>query len=173
MFWGQKRSSWTSKIDEKVTSCRYVCVKAFGQIKTTSCHIMVLTSYFQQLRNYLYNGNLWGRSRKSYWAYNRLQAPHYSLGGYSHRERWMRTQWPINSKRKWVMKYILQVALQDWRRRIFDYSLRGYSHQERWSRTRWRWKYRLQCRSKNRLHHRWQTPDNKLAVSLPSGGIRD
>jgi hypothetical protein len=26
---------------------------------------------------------------------------------------------------------------------------------------------------KNWLHHRWQTPDNKLKISLPSGGIWD
>jgi hypothetical protein len=52
----------------------------------------------------------------------------------------------------------------------FDRSLRGYSHRELWSRTRWIAiidYYGL----KIRLHHRWQTPDNKLDISLPSGVI--
>jgi hypothetical protein len=95
---------------------------AFSQIKIMSCHIMVLTSYFRQLRNYLYNRNFWGTCWRSYWAYNRLQA-HYSLGGYSHREHWTRTRWTINSKRKWMHKskgkdeIYYTVALQDWRRR--------------------------------------------------------
>jgi hypothetical protein len=34
------------------------------------------------------------------WAYKRLQAPTYSLGGYSHRERWSRTRWNKNKSKK-------------------------------------------------------------------------
>jgi hypothetical protein len=33
-----------------------------------------------------------GKTKLNIGAYNRMQAPHYSLGGYSHWERWSRTR---------------------------------------------------------------------------------
>jgi hypothetical protein len=40
------------------------------------------------------NGEKW------FWAYKRLQASPYSLGGYSHQERWPRTRWSIKKRKK-------------------------------------------------------------------------
>jgi hypothetical protein len=36
--------------------------------------------------------------KKTIGAYDRLQVPDHSLGGYSHRERWSRTQWRFTSR---------------------------------------------------------------------------
>jgi hypothetical protein len=43
--------------------------------------------------------------------------------------------------------------------------------QRLWSRTRWLTILGYSKGVKTRLHHWWQTPDNKLDISLPSGGI--
>jgi hypothetical protein len=59
----------------------------------------------------------------------------YSLGGYSHRERWPRT------RRYYQIIYYLMIKeemiyLSLYSKQVFDYSLGGYSHRERWPRTR-------------------------------------
>jgi hypothetical protein len=50
-----------------------------------------------QKMNYHWVEEIW--SKKDYtisWAYDRLQVSDHSLGGYSHRERWARTQWKLS-----------------------------------------------------------------------------
>jgi hypothetical protein len=42
------------------------------------------------------------RRRRKIWAYDRLQVPDHSLGGYSHRERWLHTRWRFTSRRSSV-----------------------------------------------------------------------
>jgi hypothetical protein len=61
----------------------------------------------------------------------------YSLGGYSHRERWARTRWYywVTLRSHDMKEGTLSLRLYS-KKDFFDYGLGGYSHQERWACTR-------------------------------------
>jgi hypothetical protein len=71
-LWSNHRSEW---------SCQW-------------CHILLICIglYIQT--------NLKRYKSKNFWAYDRLQEPDHSLGGYSHREHWSRTRWNIKIEQK-------------------------------------------------------------------------
>jgi hypothetical protein len=120
------------------------------------------------------------------WAYTRKTFD-YSLGGYSHRERWSRTRWRINLRR--TMKNYFEKndeeLLQEERWRItlrrmmknyFEKNDEELLWEERWRITSRRTMNKLlreERGRKIRVHYRCQAPQNKLNISLPSGEICD
>jgi hypothetical protein len=59
----------------------------------------------------------------------------YSLRGYYHQERWVRTR-RYYQKSYYLMIKEATIYLSLYSKHVFDYSLGGYSYRERWSRTR-------------------------------------